>query len=224
MRPREELWRSIGDVYSAIISHPFLKGLCDGTLPIEKFKFYVLQDYLYLDAFARAVATVGSKAKDDSIASFLFECAKSAYSVERKSLHEYLMREWGINEDVLETIEPSPLNYSYMNFLLYSTLAGSFEEGLGAILPCFWIYREVGRELSRRSSPTPEYRRWIDTYSSPEYELAVDELLDISDVALSDLPPKLHGSVLRNFRISAVYEYMFWDSAHKMEGWPFRLR
>jgi thiaminase len=39
-----ELWRSITSIYDGILAHPFLRGLTDGTLTEERFRFYVLQD------------------------------------------------------------------------------------------------------------------------------------------------------------------------------------
>ncbi len=223
-RPRDLLWSSIPDVYAAIIAHPFVRGLTDGSLPMERFKDYIVQDALYLSRFSRAVALVGAKAPDDESSVTLLENAVGALKVERASLHEFLMREWGIGSEVVVSAELSPVNLAYTNYLLAVASTGSFEEGLAAILPCFWVYYEVGKELVRRGSNVPVYQRWIETYSSPEYESAVMGVVELADEHFSSLErPKLRA-VLHHFRTSTVYEYLFWDEAYRGWRWPFTLR
>ena len=223
-RPRDLLWSSISDVYSAIIAHPFVRGLTDGSLPMERFKDYIVQDALYLSRFSRAVALVGAKAPDDESSVTLLENAVGALKVERASLHEFLMREWGIGSEVVASAELSPVNLAYTSYLLAVAATGSFEEGLAAILPCFWVYYEVGKELVRRGSNVPVYRRWIETYSSPEYERAVMGVVELADEHLKGLEDPWLKSVLRHFRTSTVYEYLFWDEAYRGWRWPFTLR
>ncbi len=223
-RPRDLLWSSIPDVYAAIIAHPFVRGLTDGSLPMERFKDYIVQDALYLSRFSRAVALVGAKAPDDESSVTLLENAVGALKVERASLHEFLMREWGIGSEVVASAELSPVNLAYTSYLLAVAATGSFEEGLAAILPCFWVYYEVGKELVRRGSSVPVYRRWIETYSSPEYERAVMGVVELADEHLKGLEDPWLKSVLRHFRTSTVYEYLFWDEAYRGWRWPFTLR
>ncbi len=223
-RPRDLLWSSIPDVYAAIIAHPFVRGLTDGSLPMERFKDYIVQDALYLSRFSRAVALVGAKAPDDESSVTLLENAVGALKVERASLHEFLMREWGIGSEVVASAELSPVNLAYTSYLLAVAATGSFEEGLAAILPCFWVYYEVGKELVRRGSNVPVYRRWIETYSSPEYERAVMGVVELADEHLKGLEDPWLKSVLRHFRTSTIYEYLFWDEAYRGWRWPFTLR
>ncbi len=224
VRPRDLLWSSIPDVYAAIIAHPFVRGLTDGSLPMERFKDYIVQDALYLSRFSRAVALVGAKAPDDESSVTLLENAVGALKVERASLHEFLMREWGIGSEVVASAELSPVNLAYTSYLLAVAATGSFEEGLAAILPCFWVYYEVGKELVRMGSSVPVYRRWIETYSSPEYERAVMGVVELADEHLKGLEDPWLKSVLRHFRTSTVYEYLFWDEAYRGWRWPFTLR
>ncbi len=48
----------------AILSHPFVTGVGDGTLPVAKFKYYVLQDYVYLIDYSRVLALASARATD----------------------------------------------------------------------------------------------------------------------------------------------------------------
>ncbi len=215
------LWYSVRDVYEAILAHPFITGLTDGSLDVEVFKEYIIQDALYLSRFAKAVALVGAKAQGDDAALILISAARDALSVERATLHDFLLSQWGIRMAELQQYHMTPTNRAYTDFLISSAYEKPFLTGLAAILPCFWVYLEVGRELLKRGSPVETYSRWIDTYSSPDYEQAVDRIVRLAgEVGASAGPTELEEAKLY-FRISTIYEYLFWDSAYRREGWPF---
>jgi hypothetical protein len=86
-RVTEDLWTWIRPIYEAILAHPFLTGLAEGTLPEPCFRFYVVQDALYLRDFARALAVAAAKAPQDPWCELFAEHAKTALVVER-ALHE----------------------------------------------------------------------------------------------------------------------------------------
>lgn len=219
----EKLWTDITDIYQAIINHEFIRRMIDGTLPMEIFKQYVLQDYLYLGEFARAVAMAGTKAPNDDWAAVILSNAGAAMTFERRWLHEYLLSEWGIKPEEISQISMTPINLAYTSYLLATTAMKPFEEGLAALLPCFWVYREVGLEMTRKGSPVPAYQRWIDTYSSEDYGRVVNEVLNIAEEAFDRLDSKEILRVRKAFRISTLYEYLFWDRAYMKEDWPLRL-
>lgn len=219
----DKFWKDISDIYEAIINHEFIRRMLDGTLPIDVFKHYVFQDYLYLSEFARAVAIVGAKAPDDDWAAVMFNDAGAAMTFERRWLHEYLLSEWGVKPDELSRASMTPVNLAYTSYLLATSTTKSFEEGLAALLPCFWVYREVGLEMLRNGSPVPSYQRWIDTYSSEEYGRAVNEVLSIAEEAFKRLDDVGILRARKAFRTSTLYEYLFWDRAYVKEDWPLRL-
>ena len=212
----------ISDVYEGILGHPFIQGLVSGALPMETFKEYVIQDALYLSQFARAVALVGVKAPDDDAATILLTSARDALTVERASLHEFLLSEWGMS---LEKIHNTPMNLAntaYTNYLIAVAYARPFHEGLAAILPCFWVYWEVGKHLLEQGSPNKTYKRWIDTYSSEEYAHAVERVIRLAEETYTKAGEEEKKAMKRHFRISTIYEYLFWDAAYKHEVWPFK--
>ena len=90
-----ELWKGIGDIYSAILVHPFLTGLTDGSLPHGTFAFYVIQDALYLRQYAQALAAVASRAPDAAGTEMFARHAADAVAVER-ALHGSLLADLGI--------------------------------------------------------------------------------------------------------------------------------
>ncbi len=220
----QALWRSVEDVFGAITSHPFITGLTDGSLSLEAFREYVIQDALYLSRFSRALALVGAKAPDDESALLLISAARDSLLVERASLHEFLMKEWGIEPASIRRHALSPVNRAYTDFLISTAYEEPFLVGLSAVLPCFWVYLEVGKELLKRGSPNPTYRRWIETYSSPGYEELVRKVLRVADEASEDASAWERREAEHVFRLSTIYEYMFWDSAYRRLGWPLDLR
>ncbi len=218
-----ELWKEIEDVYAAILEHPFIKGLTTGELDHGVFKRYIIQDALYLSRFSRAVALVAVKAPSDDDAAALLRNAEATLSFERASLHEFLMSEWGITTQQLYTNVMTPINRAYTDFLIATAYEERFQLGLAAVLPCFWVYLEVGKTLLEKGSPDKTYQRWIDTYASEEYEKAVKEVVQIMDRTSNSLDNDEKIRAKRLFRISTVYEYLFWDEAYGLRDWPFSI-
>ncbi len=216
-----ELWRSITPIYAEIVAHPFLRGLTDGTLTEERFRFYILQDAVYLREYARALSLVGVRSGDEDALVMFSEHAAGAIAVER-SLHEGFLKDLGVAREEAEGTEASPTTLAYTSFLLRTAALSDYPEALGAVLPCYWIYREVGRTLLERSSPNPLYRRWIDTYGGEEFGSLVEDVLDLTDGVCEELDPSRKARVREAFIATSRYEWMFWDAAWRQERWPVR--
>jgi thiaminase/transcriptional activator TenA len=214
-----ELWESISDIYAAILRHPFITGLTDGTLPAESFAFYVVQDALYLRDYARALAAVGSRAPSAGAAQMFARHAADAIAVELE-LHASLLSELGIPDESPQEAEPAPTNLAYTSYLLATVRGGSYAEGVGAVLPCYWIYWEVGKELLRRGSPDSRYQRWISTYGAAEYGEVVSAVIAEADRVGAGLSAGERALVRRHFRTTSRYELMFWDMGYSRESWP----
>jgi thiaminase (transcriptional activator TenA) len=215
----DELWDGITGIYKEILRHPFLTGLTDGSLPGEAFAFYVIQDALYLRAYARSLALVAARAPDAAATEMFARHAAGAIAVEQE-LHRSLLADLGIDAKVAAAAEPAPVNMAYCSYLLAAAATGSYAEGVGAVLPCYWIYWEVGKELLRRGSPEPRYQRWIDTYGGEEYAAVVREVLDVTDALGPVISRAERDSVHRHFRATSRYEWMFWDMGYRQECWP----
>ncbi len=219
LRTRDVLWSDVEDVYAAILAHPFLTGLADGSLPHESFRHYIVQDAHYLRGYARALAVCAAKAPDESDTMMFAEHAAQAIAAER-DLHAALMTELGSSPEEAALEPVAPTTQAYVSYLLATAYGGSFAEAVGAVLPCYWIYARVGDELLARSSPDPLYARWIAMYGSEEFQAVVDSVLTLTDrvgESLSDA----EGALLRqHFRRTSTYEWMFWDAGYRREVWP----
>ncbi|MDQ4144379.1 MAG: thiaminase II [Actinomycetota bacterium] len=213
------LWASAEGTYKQILDHPFIRGLTDASLGQDAFSFYVVQDALYLPEFARALSICAAKAPADADIQMFCEHAAGAIAVERQ-LHEGFFEDLGLSEQQVRATPMSPTNLAYTSYLLASCYGGSFQEALGAVLPCYWIYWEVGKALIARGSPDPLYRRWIETYGGEEFAEIVRAVLTLTDRVGQDLSREQEARVEQRFITSSRYEWMFWDMGYRRERWP----
>jgi thiaminase/transcriptional activator TenA len=211
------LWAEAAGTYAAILEHPFLASLTDGRLDPDAFAHYLVQDRYYLDGFARALTVVGSKAPTNAGVGMFARHAAGIVEVEL-ALHESLLPELGIqNADAMPV---APTTRAYTSYLLATAYGGTFADGVAAVLPCYWIYAEVGAQLIKCGSPDPRYRRWIDTYAGDEYQTIVAEVLALADDVGQTLSAAEEARARAHFATTVRYEWMFWDAAWRREVWP----
>ena len=214
-----ELWASIAPIYDAILRHPFLRGLTDGSLARDAFRYYVIQDAHYLRDFARALSIAAARAPREDWIIMLNEHSAGALRVER-SLHETFFRDFGLTEQDVAAVPLAPTNLAYTSYLLAVAYSAPFHEALAALLPCYWIYWEVGKELERAGSRDPLFARWIATYASEEFGSIVRAVLETTDTVAARLTEDDRGAMRRHFVTTSRYEWMFWDMGWRREAWP----
>jgi thiaminase (transcriptional activator TenA) len=215
----KELWASITPIYAAILRHPFLRGLTDGSLSQDAFRYYVIQDAHYLRDFARGLSIAAARAPREDWIIMLNEHSAGALRVER-SLHETFFREFGLTEKDVAAVPLAPTNLAYTSYLLAVAYRAPFHEALAALLPCYWIYWEVGKELERAGSRDPLFARWIATYASEEFGSIVRAVLETTDTLAPRLTEEDRDAMRRHFVTTSRYEWMFWDMGHRQEAWP----
>src|SRR5580765_8975052 len=194
-----ELWNAVSPIYAAILRHPFLTGLSDGSLGREAFRFYAVQDALYLREFARALSLAAARAPRDPWIIMFNEHAAGALKVERE-LHEGFFADFGLTQEAVAATPLAPTNVAYTSYLLAVAYGSPFHEALAALLPCYWIYWEVGKELVRRGSPDPRYQKWIDTYGGEEFGEVVQAVIDVTDAMGPGRGAAERDRVHRHFR------------------------
>jgi len=215
----EELWSHGAATYAAILRHPFLTGLTDGSLDREAFRYFVIQDSHYLRGYARALALVAARASDPDAVALFAGHASEAIEVE-KGLHVSLLAGLGLSPTDVEMDGSGPATTAYTSYLLGVCATGTYAEAVAAVLPCYWVYRDVGRELLARSSPDPLYAQWIDTYGSPAFDAVTESVLAVTDGLGGDLGPSERTRCHRHFATTTRYEWMFWDAAYRKLAWP----
>jgi len=212
-------WKRISGLMTAIHALPFNRELAAGTLERERFLFYVAQDSHYLNAYSRALSFAAARADSSEAMRVFSGAAREAIEVER-ALHAGFMEEVGATSEALGSAEPSPTCAAYCNFLLATAAIGGYGELTAAILPCFWIYREVGLAIAAKAAPDNPYRRWIDTYADEAFGEATRQVIEITDAAHLRASADEAAAMDRAFDRSSQYEWLFWDSAYRMEVWP----
>src|SRR5215469_5083241 len=214
-----ELWAGISDIYAAILAHPFLAGMTDGSLPADAFTFYVIQDALYLRRYAQSLAEVATRAPDAAQTEMFARHAAGIVAVEM-GLHDTMLADLDIDPSAVDDAQEAPTTLAYNSYLLAATVGGSYAEGVGTVLPCYWIYGEVGKHLLEQGSPNPRYQKWIDTYGGEEFDAEVRDVIAVADKLGPELAAAERLRVHQHFRTTSRYEWMFWDMGFRRETWP----
>lgn len=212
-------WHETTDLRRRIVNLPFNRELAAGTVSEQRFRYYMIQDALYLEQYSRTLAIASARAPDPAAMEQFARAAQEALVVER-ALHNGFLQAFGVTPEAAAQQEPSPTCYGYTNFLLAVAHQGAYEELVAAVLPCFWVYWEVGNAIADTSIADNPYHAWIDTYSDPSFGQAVQAVIEIVDRAAGTTTAALRGAMMRAFVRSTQYEWMFWDGAYRLERWP----
>ena len=206
-------------IYAAILEHPFVRGFTNGSLPREAFRFYAVQDALYLRDIARVLSIAAARAPQDDWIIMFNEPVAGALKVER-SLHESFFAEWGFTPEAVAATPLAPTNLAYTSYLLAVAYGAPFHEALAALLPCYWIYWEVGKALERSGSADPPDARWIGTHASEEFGALVRLVIECLNGEAARHGASERNAMARHFVTTSRYEWMFWDMRYRREAWP----
>ena len=212
MKWSEMAWEKAGPVFEKIITHPFVLGLASGSLPEEKFMYYIRQDALYLEEYTRAMALLASRFGNPQITGKLLEYATSNLDSEQELHERYL-------SDRRRT-EASPTCLLCSSHLWRQVSAAPLEVALASVLPCFAVYARTGRHIySTAELQGNPYRQWIEVYAGSGFEAPSDSLVELCDSYAEGVRDSLREEMTEAFVTGVRLEWMFWDSAYKMEKW-----
>ncbi|MBI4527284.1 MAG: thiaminase II [Deltaproteobacteria bacterium] len=215
-----ELRRAADKIWGAIHDHPFLQELGFGTLAMDRFTYFICQDYLYLLDFAQVLCMGGAKSLDLRTLEIFARHALIAVEVER-SFHTAFGKSLGLSPTQLDQTPKGPVTEAYTKHLQAVARSGSLGELVAAVLPCYWIYSEVGRKLYRNRPKEPKiYRQWIETYAAEEYLKPVHEQIRLMNHLGAGAKPEERMLMRSHFLLSSRYEFLFWDQAYRQEKWP----
>ncbi len=217
----DRLRADAASIWEQELEHPFVKGLGDGSLPLEKFKYYLRQDHRFLIDYARVMALAAARAQD--VATMIhFSDSLSSTLKEEMEVQRRLAAKLGIDTEELESTRPTPTTYAYTRHLLLAAETGSLADVVAAILPCAWGYYEIGSRLAERGAPPdqPFYAEWIRTYASEQSRLYVEELRRLLDSLVEGQPQDELERLADIFMTSSRYELLFWEMAYREETWP----
>jgi thiaminase/transcriptional activator TenA len=214
MKFSEILWGLALPVYERIKLHPFNQELMKGTLPLEKFKYYIYQDSLYLADFARALATVGTRSGESQDLLDFLQFSQNAILVER-ALHIGYFEAYDIKFDTGK----APGCFAYTNYLLAVSAYESYETAVAALLPCFWIYKEIGDYIYASQTKPNAYQNWIDAYAGEDFAATVEKAINICDRLAKNASEATRLKMKEAYLTASRLEYVFWESAYCIEKW-----
>ncbi|KRE10257.1 thiaminase II [Bacillus sp. Root239] len=220
MKFSERLYEKLQPIWRQNHNHPFVQGMGDGTLEKEKFRFYMIQDYLYLIEYAKLFA-IGAMKATDLQAMGKFAALLDSTLNEEMSLHREYAKKFQISEKELEKAQPSPTTLAYTHYMLHVGQSGTLAELVAALLPCMWSYWEIGKELSEKPGAENEfYREWIEMYSSEEFGELATWCINLFDSLTEDKSEAELEKLEEIFLNTTRFEYMFWDMAYNEAMWP----
>lgn len=205
-------------VWEACLRHPFVTGIGDGTLDMEKFRYFMLQDYLYLFDYARVFALGVVKARDPELMRVFAANVDAILGGEMK-IHRAYMKRLDITEEQVFSIKPALANLSYTNYMLSVAHAGTPMEIVASILACSWSYAEIGQTLSAipGAAEHPFYGEWIRGYASEEYTATNQALIELMDTLAADATESQLAYLTDVFVNCSRYELGFWDMAWEVQ-------
>ncbi|WP_424826265.1 bifunctional hydroxymethylpyrimidine kinase/phosphomethylpyrimidine kinase [Rothia mucilaginosa] len=202
------LWAAGGETWHQILDLSFVRALGDGTLDEDLFSFYLDQDALYLRDYSRALATLSARADTAEAQVHWAAGAHEAIAAESQ-LHEG----WLANRARLGG--PSPITMGYTNFLRASAAGDDYVVGAAAILPCYWLYEEVGAVLSSQNHADHPYAEWLSMYGGEEFAAEVERSLAEVERAFETASPAQRVRAAQAYLSACVYEREFFDQAHR---------
>ncbi|HKL28646.1 MAG TPA: thiaminase II [Natrialbaceae archaeon] len=206
-------------IWDAILDHPMVEQLGEGTLDEEPFRYWLRQDYVYLIEYSRLFALGAAKAPTLDRMSTMAELLESTINTEM-SLHRSYADSFDVSLAELEATTPSPTTRAYTDFLIRTAAMGSFGDIAAVLLPCMWGFNETGKRLDEQGTPDHErYAEWIEMYAGEEFTELTDWCKDLMDDVAADATESERERYRDLFLTSARYEYRFWDAAWRQEGW-----
>ena len=204
-------------VWEQCLHHPFVTGIGDGTLDVEKFRHFMLQDYLYLFDYARVFALGVVKARDPELMRTFSQNVDAILNGEM-NIHRAYMKRLGITEEQVFAVKPALDNLSYTNYMLSVAHTGGPMEIVASILACSWSYAEIGQALAAipGAADHPFYGEWIQGYASEDYAATNQALIELMDELATGATEDQIAHLTDIFVNCSRYELGFWDMAWEL--------
>ncbi len=217
----DRLFERVRSIWEGYLKHPFITGISDGSLDVEKFRYYLLQDYLYLIEYVKVYALGVSKARSlDEMRSF----ARAITGIldSEMDIHKSYMLRLGISDEEVKNAKPALSNSSYTSYMLAEAAAGESAEIVAAILSCSWSYAYIGQHIANTCDAInhPLFGQWVEGYSAKGYDELNVETMAFMDRLASRCDEKSLGRLEDIFVRCSLYEAAFWDMAWNMEPPP----
>ena len=219
MKTTQRLLNATKDIWKAYNEHPFVMGIQDGTLARDKFRYYIMQDFIYLKDYAKVYALGVAKAKSMESAN-LFGKYIGVMNGELDVHRGYIGR-IGVTQEEIDAMKPSLDNLSYTSYMMRIAYDEGEVEILTAVLSCAYSYEVIAKKIIENrpeSVDDPFYGDWIRGYASDEYAAGNAILMDTLDRLSSHYTDAQLEHLEDIFVACSRYELAFWQMAWCGEG------
>lgn len=200
--------------WESYVSHPFVAGMTNGSLPEPAFRRYLVQDYLFLIHFSRAYAL--AVLKSETVAEMREKAAGlDALLNHEMKLHVAYCADWGIPEAEIEAEPEAPETMAYTRYVIDRGVAGDMLDLEVALAPCVIGYAEIANRMSADPGFVTQgnrYVSWHAMYAGSEYQ----DMARAAVARLDTLSAKRGGearfdSLARTFAEASRLEARFWQ-------------
>lgn len=222
--PSEQLRTASDRIWQGLHAHPFITELAAGTLPIDKFRFFLEQDNLYLQDYARCLAMGAAKSRNETELRYFITDLNQVVDKELPSNRELLDRVTEMGAvDRGGASGMAPANVAYTSYMRSLALHGGPLEIMASLLPCAWSYIEIATALADRvDRDHPIYADWVGYFSLPaNVEMVADMRGDFDRLVEEEVSGGgRREEIERIFATSSRLEHQFWEMAYTLERWP----
>ncbi|MFC4023627.1 thiaminase II [Oceanobacillus longus] len=218
MRFSESLREATKQSWELSLNHPFVQGIVKGDLPLETFKNYIMQDIYYLKHYGKVHAFAAAHADDFRVSARLAEKAKKTTEAEL-TVHKEHAEILNITNEEIENFKPAPTAYAYTSHLYRASLSGSLAQIVAAILPCYWLYADIGLQYKDAKPAEEIYQNWLNMYASSWFQESTQEMINLMDELADQASEAEKKKIKDQFIIAKEYELAFWEMSYTFETW-----
>ena len=207
-------------IWEEIMKTPFIQEMIDGTLPVEKFKNYTIQDTLYIKGFSRTYAYGFINSDDIKIMRRFYQCMHVILADESMLHIRYLKEFYGMDEEKVYELKMEPENKAYTDYMVEISKTGTAQETLAAVMPCILSYLYIAKIVKEQAEKKntlegSHFQLWIEEYASERYAQACEEITEFMDDISVDLTDAQRERIMEIFCTSSKHELAFWTMAYR---------
>ena len=217
MQFTDKLFESSKDIWAGYLQQPFVKELGEGTLDLEKFRYYMIQDYRYLLQYAKVFALGVVKSRDEALMRRFAKMVNDTLDGEMK-IHKAYMARLGITEEEVMNTPSHFINSAYTSYMLDEAFRGGVLEVITAVLSCAWSYQYIAAHLNEipGAAAHPTFGEWVQGYTSEEYCNGTQDIIDVVNELGDHLSTEDEAHIIEIFVNCSIHEKHFWDMAYNM--------
>ena len=207
----QELIKNSQPHWDEYIKHEFIQKLAAGTLELENFQHYLMQDYIYLFHYCRAFALAMYKSENFEQMNFSKQALNAI--LDEIQLHINYCKEFGIDEKSIYEQQESPACVAYTRYVLDCGMNGDLAQLYAGLIPCFLGYAKVADYINENnlSVENNKYQSWIDMYSSKEYQEGAKQATKFFEELCKDSSKKQMQKIQNIFTTATRMEISFWQ-------------